>query len=64
MMEMKKYRNDTIYPNVYQYIAPEGMEWWSDNTNFGRVIYGGAELINIYYLKEKTHEDNTEKNIH
>lgn len=62
-MEMQQYRQPSDFANVFRYVAPEGYEWWSDNTNFGNVIWGGKELINIYYLKEKAHEDNIKENL-
>lgn len=50
---MEKYREATMYENVYKYIAPQGYEWWSNNTNYGSVIWGGKALDNYYYLKKK-----------
>lgn len=54
---MSKYRESTMYENVYKYTAPEGYEWWVDNTNYGNVIWGGKTLDNFYYLKKKNEKN-------
>lgn len=51
------YREPTQYENVYKYIAPEGYEWWSFDTNYGSVIWGGKALDNPYYFKKKVKKD-------
>ncbi len=57
--ELQKMRKPTKYDGVFEYHAPEGYSFWSDNTNYGKVIFGGSQLTNYYYLKEN--ETNTEK---
>ncbi|MDY6419356.1 MAG: hypothetical protein SPL03_02280 [Succinivibrio dextrinosolvens] len=56
MESIGMYRQETQYEGVYKYVAPEGYEFWSFNTNFGNVIWGGKYLDNAYYLKKK--DDN------
>lgn len=50
---MSEYREPTMYENVFKYTAPEGFEWWVNDTNYGNVIWGGKQLDNYYYLKKK-----------
>lgn len=54
---MSKYREPTMYENVFKYTAPEGYEWWVNDTNYGNVIWGGKSLDNFYYLKKKNEKD-------
>lgn len=59
MMKMNSigmYRQETQYDGVYKYVAPDGYEFWSFDTNYGNVIWGGKYLDNAYYLKKK--DDN------
>lgn len=60
--ELQKMRRPTKYEGVFEYHAPEGYSFWSENTNYGKVIWEGSQLTNYYYLKED--EDNPEENIH
>lgn len=57
--ELQKMKKPTDYEGVYTYHAPEGYSFWSENTNYGNVIWGGDCLTNYYYLKKN--ETNTEK---
>lgn len=57
--ELQKMRKPTKYDGVYMYVAPEGYKFWSENTCYGNVVYGGPQLTNYYYLKEN--ETDTEK---
>lgn len=50
--ELQKLKKPTIYEGVFTYNAPDGYEFWSNGTNFGKVIWGGGYLDNHYYLKE------------
>jgi hypothetical protein len=50
---MSKYREPTMYESIFKYTAPEGYEWWVNDTNYGSVIWGGKSLDNYYYLKKK-----------
>jgi hypothetical protein len=59
MESIGMYRQETQYEGVYKYVAPEGYEFWSFDTNYGNVIWGGKYLDNAYYLKKK---DDNEKN--
>lgn len=51
--ELQKLRRPTKYDGVFEYHAPEGYEFWSENTCYGTIVWGGSELTNYYYLKEK-----------
>lgn len=57
--ELQKLRKPTKYNGVFEYHAPEGYSFWSEDTNYGKVIWGGPQLTNYYYLKEN--ETDTEK---
>lgn len=50
--ELQKLKKPTNYEGVFTYNAPDGYEFWSNDTNFGKVIWGGDCLTNYYYLKE------------
>ena len=58
--ELQKMKKPTKYEGVFTYNAPEGYSFWSENTCYGKVIFGGNALTNYYYLKED--ETDTEKN--
>ena len=63
--ELMKLRRPTKYEGVFEYHAPEGYEFWSENTKYGSTVWGGAQLTNYYYLKPiEQHEDNPQENIH
>lgn len=53
----EKYRKPTQYEGVYRYEAPEGKHWESLDTNYGKIIYDGIDLLNPYVLVD----DNNEK---
>ena len=58
---MLQYRQDTQYEGVYKYVAPEGYHWDSLGTNYGKVVWGGKDLMNPYMLvKDKDYENNTD----
>lgn len=57
--ELQKMRKPTKYDGVFEYHAPEGYSFWSEGTNYGKVVWGGSQLTNYYYLKEN--ETDTEK---
>ena len=58
---MQEYKKKTRYEGVYMYVAPDGYNFWSENCNYGSVIWGGDCLSNHYYLKPINDEINTEK---
>ena len=60
--ELQKLKKPTKYEGVFTYHAPEGFSFWSNNTCYGKTVWGGDCLTNYYYLKED--EDSPEKNIH
>jgi hypothetical protein len=37
--ELQKLKNPTQYEGVFKYVAPDGYEFWSNDTNFGNVIW-------------------------
>lgn len=57
--ELQKMKHKTKYEGVFMYVAPDGYNFWSENTNYGSVVYGGDCLENHYYLKEIKDEDTT-----
>ena len=57
MLNFEKYRKPTQYYGVYKYEAPEGKHWESFGTNYGKIIYGGVDLLNPYVIVD----DNNEK---
>ena len=50
--ELQKLKKKTPYDGVFVYVAPDGYEFWSENTCYGTTIWGGGYLDNHYYLKE------------
>lgn len=58
--ELQKMKVKTKHDGVFEYHAPEGYSFWSEDTCYGKVVYGGDCLTNYYYLKED--ETDTEKN--
>ncbi len=57
--ELQKMRKPTKHDGVFEYHAPERYSFWSEDTCYGKVIFGGSQLTNYYYLKEN--ETDTEK---
>ena len=53
--ELQKLKKKTPYDGVFMYVAPDGYEFWSENTCYGTTIWGGGYLDNHYYLKEINH---------
>ena len=51
------YRVATQYEGVFKYIAPEGKHWESFGTNYGKIIWGGVDLMNPYVIVEDKDED-------
>ena len=51
--ELQRLRKPTKYDGVYIYQAPEGYEFWCEDTNYHDTVWGGECLTNYYYLKEK-----------
>lgn len=51
--ELQRLKRKTPYEGVFQYVAPDGYEFWSENTCYGATVWGGDCLTNYYYLKEK-----------
>lgn len=52
----EKYRKPTQYEGVYRYEAPEGKHWESFGANYGKIIWGGIDLINPYILVDDKNE--------
>jgi len=59
----EQYRQSTPYEGVYKYEAPEGTHWESFGVNYGKIIWGGVDLMNPYILVEDKNEDIGKKNI-
>lgn len=59
----EQYRQSTPYEGVYKYVAPEGTHWESFGTNYGKIIWGGVDLMNPYVIVEDKNEDIGKKNI-
>ena len=47
-------RESTMYEGLFKYIAPDGYVFWSNDSCYGSVIWGGDKLSNYYVLKKKT----------
>lgn len=62
--ELQKLKHKTPYDGVFIYVAPDGNNFWSNNTNYGSVIYGGDCLENHYYLKEIEDENKSKENLY
>lgn len=52
----EKYRKPTQYEGVYRYEAPEGKHWESFGTNYGKIIWGGIDLMNPYVIVDDKDE--------
>ena len=57
IQDFGQYRQPSLYEGVYKYIAPEGTHWESFGVNYGKIIWGGVDLLNPYVIVE----DNNEK---
>lgn len=55
-MNFEKYRKPTQYEGVYRYEAPEGKHWESFGTNYGKIIWGGVDLMNPYVIVDDKDE--------
>lgn len=54
-----------IFETIYDYELPEGYHFETENTNWGRHIFGGDPLENHYIVKQdKEDENNAEKDIY
>ena len=56
MLNFEKYRKPTQYDGVYRYEAPEGKHFESFGANYGKIIWGGIDLINPYILVDDKDE--------
>lgn len=59
----EQYRQSTPYEGVYKYVAPEGTHWESFGVNYGKIIWGGVDLMNPYVIVEDKNEDIGKKDI-
>lgn len=50
MFNFEKYRKPTQYDGVYKYEAPDGKHWESCGVNYGKIIFGGIDLLNPYII--------------
>ena len=56
MLNFEKYRKSTQYDGVYRYEAPDGKHWESLGTNYGKIIWGGIDLLNPYVIVDNKDE--------
>lgn len=56
MLNFEKYRKPTQYEYLYTYTAPEGKHWESCGVNYGKIIWGGIDLMNPYILVDDKYE--------
>lgn len=62
-MNFAKYREKTQYEGVYKYKAPKGYHWQCMNDNFGKIVWGGKDLMNPYVLvKDENYEEMADNN--
>ena len=57
------YRKPTQYEGVYTYEAPEGTHWESFGVNYGKIIWGGVDLMNPYVIVDDKDEDFSKEDI-
>ena len=50
MLNFEKYRKPTQIEYLYTYTAPEGKHWESCGVNYGKIIFGGIDLLNPYVI--------------
>lgn len=55
-MNFEKYRQPTQIECIYTYTAPEGTHWECCGVNYGKIIWGGIDLLNPYILVEDKDE--------
>ena len=53
-----------IYPTVFDYELPDGFYFQSENTIWGRHIFGGDPLENHYIVKKDENENKPKENLH
>lgn len=53
-----------IYPTIFDYELPDGYSFWSENTFWGRHIFGGDPLENHYIVKKDENENKPKENLH
>lgn len=55
-MNFAQYRQPTQYDGVYTYTAPEGKHWECCGVKYGKIIYGGVDLLNPYVIVDDKDE--------
>ena len=50
ILNFEKYRKPTQIEYLYTYEAPEGKHWESCGVNYGKIIWGGIDLMNPYVI--------------
>ena len=56
MLNFEKYRKPTQIEYLYTYTAPEGKHWENCGVNYGKIIFGGIDLINPYIIVDDKNE--------
>lgn len=56
-----EYTRREIYNDVYEYKCADGYHFESCGTNYGRFVYGGDKLTNLYTIKKD--ENNVDKKV-
>lgn len=56
MLNFEKYRKPTQIEYLYTYTAPEGKHCESCGVNYGKIIFGGIDLINPYIIVDEKNE--------
>lgn len=46
------YTRREIYNDVYEYKCEDGYHFESYGTNYGKFVYGGEKLTNLYVIKK------------
>lgn len=55
-MNFAQYRQPTQIECIYTYTAPEGKHWECCGVKYGKIIYGGVDLLNPYVIVDDKDE--------
>ena len=62
MIQGNNYTKTKLYNNTYKYTAEKGYHFESFGVNYGRVVFGGEDLANMYVIKPNNYEENMGNN--
>lgn len=51
-----QYRQPTQIEYIYTYTAPEGKHWECCGVKYGKIIWGGIDLLNPYVIVDNKDE--------